>query len=55
MILFIRDSKTSTRKFLEIINDFSNVLDKSQLSKKSVDFLYTNEKDPEKEIMDTHS
>lgn len=51
MILFITDSKDSTRKFLKLINNFSNVEGYRINFHKSIVFLNTNKKHTEKEIM----
>jgi hypothetical protein len=46
MIVYISNPKNSTRELLQLINNFSN-------SNKSVAFLYTNDKQTEKEIRET--
>lgn len=51
MILYKRESKNSTRKHLEIINNFSQVY-KFNLQK-SIVFLHTSTKHTEKEIIHT--
>jgi hypothetical protein len=53
MILYIRYSQNSTREFLQLINNFSKVVGYKINSKKSVAFLYTNDKWAEKEIRKT--
>lgn len=53
MMLYLRDNKNSTRKLLEMINTFSKVAGYKINLQKSVDFLYTNNKQIEKEIMKT--
>ena len=55
MIVYIIDPKNSTRKFLQLINTFSNVAGYKINSKKSVALLYTNDKEAEKEIIETSS
>lgn len=49
MILFIKDPKNFTKKHLQLINTFSKV-EEYKITKKSVTFLYTNDKKTEKEI-----
>ena len=44
MILFIENSKDTTRKLLELINEFSEVAGYKINAQKSVAFLYTNNK-----------
>ena len=53
MIVYIRDPKNSTRELLQLINNFSKVAGYKINSKKSVVFLYTNDKQAEKEIRET--
>jgi ribosome biogenesis protein Nip4 len=50
MIVYIRDPQNSTRELLQLINNFSKVARYKINSNKSVDFLYTNDKQVEKEI-----
>jgi hypothetical protein len=50
MITCISDPKTSTRKFLQLINTFNKVAGYKINLPKSVAFLYTKEKWTEKEI-----
>ena len=52
MILYIENPKDSTRKLLELINDYSKVAGYKINSQKSLAFLYTNEK-TEREIKET--
>lgn len=47
MILFIKDPKIFTMKHLQLINTFSKV-EEYKINKKSVTFLYTNDKQTEK-------
>jgi hypothetical protein len=50
MIVYISESKNSTREFLNLINSFSEVAGYKINSKKSMAFLYTKNKQAEKEI-----
>jgi hypothetical protein len=50
MILYLSDPKNSTKKLLEIKNSFSNAEGYKINIQKSVAFLYTNNKQTEKEI-----
>ena len=52
MILYTENPKDSTRKLLELINDYSKVAGYKINSQKSLAFLYTNEK-TEREIKET--
>jgi hypothetical protein len=53
MILYLKDPKNSTQKLLDTINSYSK-LDKCKMNlQKSLDFLYTNNKQTEKEYMET--
>jgi hypothetical protein len=52
MILYVRHPKNSTRE-LHLINKFSKVAVYKINSNKSVAFLYTNDKQAEKEIRET--
>ena len=49
-IVYIRNSKNSTRELLQLINNFRKVDGYKINSNKSVAFLYTNDKQAEKEI-----
>jgi ribosome biogenesis protein Nip4 len=49
MIVCIKDPKNSARDFLQLINNFSNVARYKINSRKSVAFLYLNDKCTEKE------
>ena len=52
MILYIENPKDSTRKLLEIINDYSKVAGYKINTQKSLAFLYTNDEKTEiKEII----
>ena len=50
MILYIENPKDATRKLLELINEFGKVAGYTINTQKSVAFLYTNSKLPEREI-----
>jgi hypothetical protein len=52
MILYFKDPKNSTQKLLDIINSYSKVAGYKINSQKSP-FLYTNNKQTEKEYMET--
>ena len=53
MIVYISDSKNSTRELLNLINSFSAVAGYKINSNKSMAFLYTKDKQAEKEIRET--
>ena len=53
MILYIENPKNSTRKLLELINDYSKVAGYKTNTQKSLAFLYTNNEKIEREIMET--
>jgi hypothetical protein len=53
MIVYLSDSKNSTREHLNLINNFSEVAGYKINSNKSVAFLYTKDKQAEKEIRET--
>ena len=53
MIVYISDPKNSTREFLNLINGFSTVAGYKINSNKSVVFLYSKDKQAEKEISET--
>ena len=53
MIVSLRDAKISTRELLEMINSYSKVAGYKINLKKSVAFLYANNKQLEKEFKDT--
>ena len=55
MILYINNPKNSTRELLQLINNFSNVAGYKIISNKSVAFLYSKDKQAEKEIMEMKS
>ena len=50
MILYIEHSKDTTRKLLELINDYSKVLGYKINTQKSLAFLYTNNEETERKI-----
>jgi hypothetical protein len=53
MIVFISDPKYSTKELLKLINSFSEVAGYKINSNKSMAFLYTKDKQAEKEIRET--
>ena len=53
MILYIENPKDSTRKLLELINEYSKVAGYKMNKKKSLAFLYTNNEKIEREIKET--
>ena len=53
MILYIENPKDSTRKLLELINEYNKVAGYKINTQKSLAFLYTNNEETEKEIKDT--
>jgi hypothetical protein len=53
MIVYISDPKNSTRELLNRINNFSKVAGYKINSNKSVAFLYTKDKQAEKESRET--
>jgi hypothetical protein len=53
MILYIKDPKNSTQKLLDTINSYSKVAGYKINLQKSLPFLYTNNKQTEKEYMET--
>ena len=53
MILYIENPKDSTRKLLELINEYSKVAGYKINTQKSLAFLYTNHEKTEKEIKET--
>ena len=48
MILYIENSKDSTRKLLELINEYSKVAGYKINTQKSLAFIYTNDEKTEK-------
>ena len=53
MILYIENRKDSTRKLLELINEYSKVAGYKINTQKSLAFLYTNNERTEREIKET--
>ena len=53
MILCIEIPKDSTRKLLELINEYSKVVGYKIKTQKSLAFLYTNNEKIEREIKET--
>ena len=53
MILYIENPKDSTRKLLELINEYSKVAEYKINIQKSFAFLYTNNEKIEREIKET--
>jgi hypothetical protein len=53
MIVYISDPKNSTRELLSLINNFNEVAEYEINSNKSMAFLYTKNKQAEKEIRET--
>ena len=50
MILYLKNPKDSTRKLLELINEFGKVAGYKINTQKSMAFLYTNNERSEREI-----
>ena len=53
MILYIENPKDSTRKLLELINEYSKVAEYKMNTQKSLAFLYTNNEKIERESKET--
>ena len=53
MILFIEKCKDSTRKLLELINEYSKVVGHKISTQKNLAILYTNNEKTEREIKNT--
>ena len=53
MILYIENPKDSTRKVLELINEYSKVAGYKINTQKSLAFLYTNNETTERDIKET--
>ena len=53
MILYIQNLKDSTRKLLELINEYSKVAGYKINTQKSLASLYTNNEETEREIKET--
>ena len=54
MMLYVSDPKNSTRELLNLINNFNEVAGYKINSNKSMAFLYTKDKQAEKEIREQH-
>ena len=55
MIFYIENPKDSTRKLLELINEYSKVAGYKITTQKFLAFLYTNNEKTEREIKETIS
>ena len=53
MILYTENSKETTKKLLELINEYSEVAGYKINTQKSLAFLYTNNEKTEREIKET--
>ena len=53
MILYIENPKNTTRKLLELINEYSEVAGYKINTQKSLAFLYTNNEKTERKIKET--
>ena len=53
MILYIENPKDTIRKFLELINEFSNVIGYKINTQKSLAFLYTDNEKSKREIKES--
>ena len=53
MILYIENPKDTTRKLLELINEYSKVAEYKINTQKSFAFLHTNNEKTEREIKET--
>ena len=53
MILYIENPKDTTRKLLELINEYSKVSGYKINTQKSLAFLYTNNQETEREVKET--
>ena len=53
MLYYIENSKDSTKKLLELINEYSQVAGYKISTQKSLAFLYTNNEKTEREIKET--
>ena len=53
MILYVENSKDTTRKLLELINEYNKVVGYKTNTQKSLAFLYTNNEKTEGEIKET--
>ena len=55
MIFYVKNPKDTTRKLLELINEYSKVAGYNINTHKSLAFLYTNNEKTEREIKETIS
>ena len=55
MILYIENPKDTTRKLLELINEYSKVVGYKINTQKSLAFLYINNEKTEREVKETIS
>ena len=55
MTLYIENPKDTTKKLLELINEYSKVAGYKINTQKSLTFLYTNNEKTEREIKETIS
>ena len=53
MILYIENPKDSTRKLLDLINEYSKIVGYIINTQKSLAFLYTNNEKTEREFKET--
>ena len=53
MVLYVKNPKDTTRKLLELINEFGKVAGYKINTQNSVGFLYNNNKISEREIKET--
>ena len=53
MILYTEDTKDTTRKLLELINEYNKIAGYKINTQKSLAFLYTNNEKTEREIKET--
>ena len=53
MILYIENPKDSTRKLLELINEYSKLAGYKINTQKSLEFLHSNNENTEREIKET--
>ena len=53
MILYMENPKDSTRKLLELINEYTKVSGYKINTEKSLEFMYTNNEKTEREIKET--
>ena len=53
MVLYVENPKETTRKFLELIHEYSKVSGYKTNTQKSLAFLYTNNEKTEREIKET--